>query len=88
MALSGDKLGKAIAATINALTDDDKLDVEKIWIAVSKEIISHIKDNGEITVNVSTSHASGTINVVGTAAAQSNPAPVASTSGSGSGSIS
>lgn len=87
MALNGDILGTAMATSILALTDEEKLDVEKIWKTIGNEIVSHIKNNGEISVSVSTTHSAGVIAVVGTATAQSNPLPIASTSGSGKGNI-
>lgn len=87
--LNGDVLGSAIAAAVDQidLTKDPPPTTEEMWKIIAGEIISHIVTNGEISVSVSTSHASGTINVAGTAVAQSNPLPIGSTSGSGTGKI-
>ena len=52
MALNGNNLGISIASAIDGLSDTDKLDINIIWKAIANEIITHIKDNAEVSTTV------------------------------------
>lgn len=83
MAMNGDTLGNAIASAVDGLdlTTSPPPSTSDIWKTIGNVIVDHIVNSAEISV--STTHTTGAISVVGTATAQSNPAPVNSTTGSG-----
>jgi len=50
MAMNGNTLGTAIKNAINALTAEQKQDVEVIWQTIASEITSHIAGNAVVSV--------------------------------------
>lgn len=54
MAMNKEVLGASIALAISGLSDDDKLDITKIWSAIGGEIITHIQTLGVVSTTVAT----------------------------------
>ena len=49
MAMVGNTLGSEIKTAVDALSSNDKLDMEKVWQAVGGAIIIHIQTNGVVS---------------------------------------
>jgi hypothetical protein len=54
MALSGTVLGQLIKGNIDALSDEDKADRDKVFEEMGKAIVSHIQSSGTVATTVST----------------------------------
>lgn len=51
MALDGNALGAAMASAIIAAAKKENASPETIWKAIGNEIVNHIKNNAEVTVD-------------------------------------
>jgi len=52
MALNSDACGTAVKNAIDGMSPSDLQDTEKIWQILLEVIFDHIKDNGEISTDV------------------------------------
>lgn len=64
MALDGDRLGTAIAATIQSFkpapgTAITEAQLEQMWQAIGREIVKEFEDNAEITTTVAVTQVTG-----------------------------
>lgn len=78
MALSGDAAGTLIANAIEAMSDADKQDIEKIWQTACTQLFAHITASAVITTTTT-----GTAAVASGSSAGSWP-----TAGAGTGTVS
>ena len=49
MAMVGNTLGSEIKTAVDALSSNDKLDMEKVWQAVGGAIVTHIQTNSVVS---------------------------------------
>ena len=61
MSVSGDRLGDAIKAFVDAIPDDKKGDLQYIWRGIASEILSELTDNAVVTTDVDGTNWDGVI---------------------------